>query len=57
MKEGDIVLAPFPQADGQIKKRPALVLRLHQNLCFMPPLLPASGVHLDTVLGFYFLSI
>jgi len=27
MKEGDIVLAPFPQADGQIKKRPALVLR------------------------------
>jgi mRNA interferase MazF len=27
MKEGDIVLAPFPQADGQIKKRPAVVLR------------------------------
>jgi mRNA interferase MazF len=27
MKEGDIVLAPFPQADGQIKKRPAMVLR------------------------------
>jgi mRNA interferase MazF len=27
MKEGDIVLAPFPQADGQIKKRPAAVLR------------------------------
>src|ERR1035441_4166677 len=27
MKEGDIVLAPFPQANGQIKKRPAVVLR------------------------------
>lgn len=27
MNEGDIVLAPFPQADGQIKKRPAVVLR------------------------------
>ena len=27
MNEGDIVLAPLPQADGQIKKRPAAVLR------------------------------
>jgi mRNA interferase MazF len=27
MKEDDIVLAPFTQADGQIKKRPAVVLR------------------------------
>ena len=27
MKEGDIVLASFPQADGRTKNRPALVLR------------------------------
>ena len=27
MKEGDIVLASFPQADGRMKNRPALVLR------------------------------
>ena len=27
MKEGDIVLTPVPQADGQIKNRPALFLR------------------------------
>jgi len=27
MKEGDIILTPLPQADGQIKKRPALFLR------------------------------
>ena len=31
MKEGDIVLTPLPQADGQIKNRPALFLRA------MPP--------------------
>jgi len=28
MKEGDIVLSPFPQADGKIKNRPAVLLRI-----------------------------
>jgi mRNA interferase MazF len=27
MNEGDIVLVPLPQADGQVKHRPAIVLR------------------------------
>jgi mRNA interferase MazF len=27
MREADIILTPFPQADGQVKHRPALVLR------------------------------
>ncbi len=27
MKEGDVVLTPVPQANGQIKNRPALFLR------------------------------
>jgi mRNA interferase MazF len=27
MKEGDVVLTPLPQADGQIKNHPAVVLR------------------------------
>lgn len=27
MKEGDVVLTPLPQADGQVKNRPAVVLR------------------------------
>jgi mRNA interferase MazF len=27
MKEGDVVLTPFPQADGSLKNRPAIVLR------------------------------
>ncbi len=31
MKEGDVALAPLPQADGQVKNRPAVVLRT------MPP--------------------
>ena len=31
MKEGDVVLSPIPQADGRIKNRPAVVLRV------MPP--------------------
>jgi len=31
MNEGDVVLSPFPQADGRIKNRPAVVLRV------MPP--------------------
>ena len=31
MKEGDVALAPLPQADGQTKNRPAIVLRV------MPP--------------------
>ena len=31
MKEGDVVLAPLPQASGQIKNRPAVILRT------MPP--------------------
>lgn len=28
MKEGDVVLSPFPQADGKMKNRPAVVLRI-----------------------------
>ena len=28
MKEADIVLAPLPQADGRVKNRPAVVLRV-----------------------------
>ncbi len=31
MIEGDVVLTPFPQADGKAKNRPAIVLRV------MPP--------------------
>lgn len=31
MKKGDVILTPVPQADGQIKNRPALFLRV------MPP--------------------
>jgi len=31
MKEGDVVLAPLPQGDGETKPRPVLVLRI------MPP--------------------
>ena len=27
MKEGDIILTPIPQADGQVKNRPAIYLR------------------------------
>ena len=27
MKEGDVVLTPIPQADGQIKNQPAILLR------------------------------
>ena len=27
MKEGDVVLTPLPQANGQIKNRPAIILR------------------------------
>jgi mRNA interferase MazF len=27
MKEGDLIVVPMPQADGQIKNRPAIVLR------------------------------
>ena len=27
MKEGDVVLTPLPRADGQIKNRPAIILR------------------------------
>ncbi|MFI5398611.1 MAG: type II toxin-antitoxin system PemK/MazF family toxin [Candidatus Binatia bacterium] len=27
MKEGDVVLTPLPQADGQLKNRPAIILR------------------------------
>ena len=28
MREGDVVLSPFPQSDGRIKNRPAIVLRI-----------------------------
>ncbi len=28
MNEGDVVLTPFPQADGRTKNRPAIVLRV-----------------------------
>ena len=27
MSEGDVILTPLPQADGQIKNRPAVALR------------------------------
>ena len=27
MKEGDVVVIPLPQADGQVKSRPAIILR------------------------------
>lgn len=27
MNEGDVILAPLPQADGQVKNRPAVALR------------------------------
>ena len=27
MKEGDVVLTPLPQADGQVKNRPSIILR------------------------------
>ncbi len=27
MREGDVILTPLPQADGQVKNRPAVVLR------------------------------
>jgi len=27
MKEGDVILTPIPQADGNIKNRPAVILR------------------------------
>ncbi len=27
MKEGDVILTPMPQADGQVKNRPAIILR------------------------------
>lgn len=31
MKEGDVVLTPVPQANGMVKRRPAIIL------CEMPP--------------------
>ena len=31
MKEGDVILVPVPQSDGQVKRRPAILLRT------MPP--------------------
>ena len=27
MKEGDVILTPIPQADGNVKNRPAILLR------------------------------
>jgi len=27
MKQGDVILAPVPQADGKLKNRPAIILR------------------------------
>jgi len=27
IKEGDVIIAPIPQADGRIKNRPAIILR------------------------------
>src|SRR5438045_1152620 len=40
MKEGDVVLTPFPQANRQVKNRPGVVL------CVMPPFgdLLVSGI-------------
>ena len=37
MKQGDVMLTPIPQADGQIKNRPALFLRE------LPPFFNKSG--------------
>ena len=42
MKEGDIVLTPLSQADGQIKNRPALFLRA------MPPFNDVLGCGIST---------
>ena len=44
MQEGDIVLTPVPQANGQIKNRPALFLRE------MPPFSDALGCGISTQL-------
>lgn len=44
MNEGDILLTPLPQADGQIKNRPALFLRL------MPPFADALVCGISTQL-------
>ena len=52
MREGDIVLTPLPQADGHIKNRPALLLRV------LPPFNDALLCGISTqlsraVTGFY----
>ena len=44
MNEGDIVLTPLPQADGKIKNRPALFLRV------MPPYADALVCGISTQL-------
>ena len=42
MKRGDIVLTPLPQADGQVKPRPAVVLDL------LPPFNDALACGIST---------
>lgn len=44
MKASDIVLTPVPQADGQVKNRPALLL------CHMPPFADALVCGISTQL-------
>ena len=44
MKQGDIVLTPLPQANGQVKNRPALFLRV------MPPFNDALVCDISTQL-------
>lgn len=44
MKQGNVVLTPLPQADGQIKNRPALFLRV------MPPFNDALVCDISTQL-------
>lgn len=55
MKESDIILAPVPQADGQIKIRPSLVLRMlppfgDMLICGISTQLRQQAVNLDEII-------
>jgi mRNA interferase MazF len=43
MTEGDVVLTPLPQADGYVKNRPAVVLRVMPPHGDLPPSLIRLG--------------
>jgi len=45
MKQGDVILTSMPQADGQVKNRPALFLRI------LPPFDDALVCGISTQLG------